>query len=212
MKIWFASGNLHKRKELTEILKTNLKNPNDLEILSPKDFGLEFNPEEKGSSFLENALIKARELSRLLEEKRPAPFSPGDPIIADDSGICVDALDESPGIYSARYGGDGLSDADRNSLLLSDLGDTANRKARFVCAMVLYYSPERFFIAEESMEGEIVKNIDAARGMGGFGYDPILYIKEAALTVAELSSEEKNTTSHRAKAAKAIAKIFSGGL
>jgi XTP/dITP diphosphohydrolase len=217
MTIWFATGNAHKKAELSAILRTHGV---DCNLLIPKDASLDFDPEETGTSFQENALLKARELHTLLDKTRPPLFSPGDPIIADDSGICVDALDGRPGIYSARYAGAVSSEqlavssgkklkaSERNALLLEELGDAVDRKARFVCAMVLMYSPSRFFIAQETMEGEIVKNMEQARGAGGFGYDPILFIPKLRRTVAELSEEEKNTTSHRGKAGKIIAGIM----
>jgi len=214
MTIWFATGNAHKKMELSAILKTHGV---DCRLLIPKDAGLDFDPEETGTSFHENALLKANELYKLLNKARPALFSPGDPVIADDSGICVDALDGRPGIYSARYAGKGnrkqgtgnsvkkLEAGERNALLLEELGNAVNRRARFVCAMVLMYTPDRFFIAQETMEGEIVKSLEHAKGGGGFGYDPILFIPELRRTVAELSEEEKNTISHRGKAGKIIA-------
>jgi XTP/dITP diphosphohydrolase len=223
MTIWFATGNANKKAELSAILQTHGV---DCRLFIPKDSGLDFDPEETGTSFYENALLKARELYALLEKTRPPLFRQGDPVIADDSGICVDALDGRPGIYSARYMGkeqreerrekseegrgsvQKLGAAERNALLLEELGDTPNRKARFVCAMVLMYHPDRFFIAQETMEGEIVKNIKQAKGAGGFGYDPVLFIPELGKTVAELSDEEKNLTSHRGKAGKIIAEII----
>jgi XTP/dITP diphosphohydrolase len=217
MNIWFATGNAHKKAELSAILKTHGV---DCRLLIPKDAGLDFDPDETGTSFHENALLKANELYALLYKSRPALFSPGDPVIADDSGICVDALDGRPGIYSARYAGavsneqltmsngKKLESAERNVLLLEELGNAADRRAQFVCAMVLMYTPNRFFIAQETMEGEIVKSAEHAKGAGGFGYDPILFIPELGRTVAELSEEEKNTISHRGKAGKTIAKII----
>jgi XTP/dITP diphosphohydrolase len=195
MNIWFATNNNNKKTELEAILKTTLK--------IPAEQGYAFNPEETGSTFLENALIKAEELHRLLG-------APKDPVIADDSGICVDALNGRPGIHSAIYGGAKLHDTEKNALLLAELGDNPLRKARFVCAMVLYYSPSRFFAAQETLEGELVKGLESARGSGGFGYDPILYIPEMDRTVAELSNEEKNRLSHRGKAGRAIARIIAG--
>jgi XTP/dITP diphosphohydrolase len=220
MTIWFATGNANKKAELSAILKTHGV---DCSLFIPKDAGLDFDPEETGTSFHENALLKANELYALLDKSRPPLFSPGDPVIADDSGICVDALDGRPGIYSARYTGKErasgvgsreseakkLEAGERNALLLEEIGNAADRKARFVCAMVLMYSPDRFFIAQETMEGEIVKSLEHAKGAGGFGYDPILFIPELGRTVAELSEEEKNTSSHRGKAGKIIAKIMS---
>jgi XTP/dITP diphosphohydrolase len=216
MTIWFATGNTHKKAELSAILKTHGV---DCNLLIPKDAGLDFDPEETGTSFHENALLKARELYALLDKTRPALFSPGDPVIADDSGICVDALDGRPGIYSARYAGTGnrkqgtgnsskLEAAERNALLLEELGSVADRKARFVCAMVLMYNSDRFFIAQETVEGELVKNMEQAKGIGGFGYDPVFFIPELGRTAAELSDDEKNMISHRGKAGKVIAKII----
>jgi len=210
--IWFASGNINKKKELSDIL-SGATAP---EIKIPSEAGIVFGPEETGNSFLENALLKAGELHRLLLEKGVS--RQGEPVIADDSGICVDALDGRPGIHSAYYGEQGLefgargslTDAGRNALLLSELGDNPLRGAHFVCAMVLYYSPDHFFVAQETLEGEIVKNADAARGKGGFGYDPILYIPELGRSVAELSREEKNRISHRGKAGRIIANILFG--
>ena len=198
MRIWFATGNLHKKRELESILIKDMNVP--CTIVIPKDTGLKFDPEETGNSFVENALIKASALYELVKE----------PVIADDSGICVDALDGKPGIYSARYGGEGLKDAERNDLLLNELGKNINRRARFVCAMVLYYSPYRYYLAQETMEGVIVESTRDAKGSGGFGYDPILFIPEVNCTVAELSDVDKNHLSHRGKAARAIAKFLNG--
>ena len=213
MTIWFASGNMDKKKELAAILKGQVGAAHNL--LIPADAGLDFDPEETGATFYENALLKARELYSLLEQRRPPLYQSGDPIIADDSGLCVDALDGRPGIYSARYAGPPdkyvnninkkLESHERNALLLGEIGDNPLRTARFVCAMALFFSPDRFFVAQETFEGEIVKSPQAARGTGGFGYDPILYIPGLGRTVAELSEDEKNTISHRAKAAKIIA-------
>jgi XTP/dITP diphosphohydrolase len=214
MTVWLATGNIHKKKELANILSDAMLETASLDLKIPTDVGLAFDPEETGNTFLENALIKAAELYRQLGN--------GQPVIADDSGICVDALDGRPGIYSARYTGAPvpqspvpdprslLSDTERNALLLAELGDNPRRSARFVCAMVLYCGADRFFSAQETMEGELVLNAESARGLGGFGYDPILYIPELRRTVAELSDEEKNRLSHRGKAGKVIGHILSG--
>jgi XTP/dITP diphosphohydrolase len=203
MTIWFATGNGHKKEELAAIL-------GDHRIRIPSEAGIDFDPPETGNSFPENALIKARELYRLVSGFSPADFSPTDfslrePVIADDSGLCVDALGGRPGIYSARYGGPAAGDARRNALLLQELGDNPRRSARFVCAMVLFLGEDRFFIVQETLEGEIVRE---GRGSGGFGYDPLLYIPERGCTVAELAEEEKNRISHRGKAARKIAKLL----
>jgi XTP/dITP diphosphohydrolase len=196
MTIWFATGNAHKRAELAAILSGHA-------VKVPAEAGIAFDPDETGASFAENALIKARELRRLAAA---AGFN--DPVIADDSGLCVDALGGRPGIHSARYGGGAgqkLSDQDRNALLLGELGDNPNRGARFVCAMALLFSDDRFFLVQETLEGELIAG---ERGTGGFGYDPILFIPSLGRTVAELSGEEKNRISHRGKAGRAIARLL----
>jgi XTP/dITP diphosphohydrolase len=196
MTIWFATGNAHKRAELAAILSGHA-------IKIPDDEGIPFDPDETGTSFAENALIKAGELRRLTAA---AGFH--DPVIADDSGLCVDALGGRPGVHSARFGsapGKRLSDGDRNALLLRELGDDPNRSARFVCAMALLFSDDRFFLVQETLEGELIA---AQRGTGGFGYDPLLFIPSLGRTVAELSGEEKNRISHRGKAGRAIARLL----
>jgi len=233
MTIWLATGNIHKKNELANILSSEILSSKKLELKIPSEEGIAFNPEETGSAFLENAFIKAKELYRLKGDCHP--------VIADDSGICVDALDGRPGIYSARYMGNRdsclqservnkklrdltsipspqspvpgphlLRDAQRNALLLAELGDNPLRSARFVCAMVLYCGADRFFVAQETMEGELVLNAQSARGAGGFGYDPIFYIPEMRCTAAELPEDEKNRLSHRGKAGKVIGRILSG--
>ncbi|MDR3172909.1 MAG: non-canonical purine NTP pyrophosphatase [Treponema sp.] len=139
-------------------------------------------------------------------------------VLADDSGICVDALGGRPGIYSARYAGrddPGLLEGkkpeapERNALLLEELGDNPNRTARFVCAMVLLWDENRFLSVQETLEGELVRPGEG-RGSGGFGYDPIFYLPDRGVTVAELSGAEKNRISHRGKAARIITKLLEG--
>jgi XTP/dITP diphosphohydrolase len=194
MTIWFATGNIHKKAELEAILS-----PHTLKI--PTDAGIrDFDPEETGTTFLENALIKARALYRLIKE----------PVLADDSGLCVDVLRGRPGIHSARYGNERdhkLTASERNALLLKELGDKSQRSARFVCVMALLLQEDRFFIAQETLEGAIIRE---ERGGGGFGYDPIFYIPERGCTVAELSEEAKNRLSHRGKAGRVIGTILGG--
>jgi XTP/dITP diphosphohydrolase len=214
--IWLASGNMHKKRELAGIFA-----PPAFELKLPADAGIAaFDPPETGTSFLENSLIKARALAALLAER--GVF---DPVLADDSGLCVDALGGRPGIYSARYCGrptgrhvkDGggnpppregikLSSEESNRLLLEELGDEPRRGARFVCAMVLLFDENRFICVQETLEGEIARGPGA--GEGGFGYDPILYLPDRGRTVAELGEEEKNRISHRAKAGRAIVKLL----
>jgi XTP/dITP diphosphohydrolase len=209
MTIWFATGNAHKKAELAAILPGHT-------IRIPADGGFDFDPDETGATFGENALIKARALYRLVSPGVRGPRGlPGEPVIADDSGLCVDALDGRPGIYSARYtggtgtpGGRKLGDAERNTLLLRELGDNPLRTARFVCAMALVFSEDRFCLVQETLEGELIRE---ERGAGGFGYDPILYLPEYGRTVAELSGEEKNRISHRGKAGRIIAQLLADG-
>ncbi|MDR0401028.1 MAG: RdgB/HAM1 family non-canonical purine NTP pyrophosphatase [Treponema sp.] len=213
--LWLASGNRHKRLELARILS-------GVALKIPADGGIDgFDPPETGASFMENALLKARALSRILGER--GIF---EPVLADDSGLCVDALGGRPGIYSARYSGryGGRSDGscgggpealkileapERNRLLLEELGDASDRRARFVCAMVLLFDEHRFACVQETLEGEIAAA--QGRGEGGFGYDPILYLPGRGRTVAELGEDEKNRISHRAKAARAIAALLGSG-
>ena len=195
MNIWFATNNTHKKEELQAVLNMSLK--------IPSEYGIEFDPDETGSTFCENALLKARELKKLIGQ--------GEPVIADDSGLCVDALNGRPGIFSARYGSENglkLSSLQRNNLLLDELGNNPLRSARFICSMILLLDDNRFVAVQETLEGEIVKNSAEARGEGGFGYDPILFIPELGRTVAELSAEEKNILSHRGKAGKHIAGLL----
>lgn len=191
MTIYFASGNAHKREELAGILSPH-------RVLIPADRGIAFDPVEDGASFLDNALIKARALHRLV----------GEPVIADDSGICVDALGGEPGIRSARYGSEGgakLSDRERNLLLLDRTRGNPSRGCRFVCSMVLLLSENRFFVAQETLEGELIEEM---RGSGGFGYDPLVYLPGLGKTVAELCPDEKNRISHRGKAGAAIKRLL----
>jgi XTP/dITP diphosphohydrolase len=216
MTVWFATGNPHKRNELSAIFRPIVPG---LEIKIPPEAGIEFDPDENGGSFAENALIKARTLYRLAAEKKAEPVREPPveefpiPVIADDSGLCVDALDGRPGIYSARYGGEGGKKASAREsigLLLKELGNNTNRKARFVCAMVCMFRENRFFLVQETCEGELVKDINAARGSGGFGFDPVFFIPSLGRTMAELSENEKNIMSHRGKAGRIIAQILSG--
>ena len=185
MNVYFATGNVHKKNELAGILS-----PYTVKI--PAELGItDFEPEEIGSDFIENALIKARVLYSLLKK----------PVIADDSGLCVDALDGRPGLYSSSYGGDTLSSHERNALLLKEMTGMSHRSARFVCTMVLLLDENRFCAVQETLEGEIICK---EKGIGGFGYDPVFYVPSLGRTVAELSDAEKNGISHRGKAGRAI--------
>ena len=202
-KLYLASGNKHKQKEMQELLP-------DFEIRIPADDGIEFNPEENGKTFYENSLIKARALYNLVHE----------PVIADDSGICVTALNGEPGIYTSRYAGpdfmhgkpDGskISQDEQNRFLIKQLNDTGskNRSCHYTCSMVLLLNPDRFFVAQETFEGELINSIDDQAGSGGFGYDPIVWLPQYKKTVAAISSDEKNRISHRGKAVREIALIL----
>lgn len=182
-KIVLASGNKDKLKEIREILT-------DYEVISCKELGFYGDIEENGKTFYENALIKAKTVALALNL----------PALADDSGICVEALNGAPGIYSARYSGDGI-DEHNNELLLKNLKDKENRNAKYVCAMV-YYNPNGEIIsAEGEMHGKI---LDGPIGNNGFGYDPIFYSYELNKPMGLVPAEEKNTVSHRYKALKGL--------
>jgi XTP/dITP diphosphohydrolase len=198
MNVWFASNNAHKKKELEAILNKQLK--------IPVDEGYSFNPEETGTTFYENAFIKARELRKLLKNN--------DPVIADDSGLCLDGLNGKPGVMSAYYGMTKerkLTSHEQNIKLLDELGDNPIRSARFVCSMVLLLNSDRFFVVQDTLEGEIVKKSNM-KGDGGFGYDPIFFVPEYNRTLAELSDDEKNNISHRGKAGRQIEKLLSSNV
>lgn len=187
-KLILATGNSGKVRELNAMLS------GVYEVVSQKELGVNEVP-ETGLSFVENALIKARNASR----------KTGLPALADDSGLVVDALNGAPGIYSARYAGEGASDEDNLQKLLSDLKrtDKSNPQARFWCALafVQHGDDPTPVIIQKGWEGEI---IDEARGKGGFGYDPIFYLPSHGCTSAELSSKEKNKISHRGQALQAF--------
>ena len=195
MNIWFATNNAHKKAELEAILKTTLK--------IPSEEGIAFDPDETEQTFNENALLKARELKKILQNN-------DDIVIADDSGLCVDALGGRPGVFSARYGDKKEKKAtqeQKNNMLLDEMGDISQRSARFICAMVLLWSPNRFIIVQETTEGQIVHK-NEVRGSGGFGYDPLFLLPESGKTLAELSADEKNSISHRGKAGAVIGRIL----
>lgn len=195
MELYIASGNRHKQQEIAEILP-------EFDIILPEDKNIVFNPEETGNSFFENAFIKAENLYEIT----------GKPALADDSGICVDALDGKPGIFSARFGsenGDKLSDADRNNYLLRKMAGIKNRACRFVCCIVLYGGKNRFISVQETLEGIL---LEEPRGKNGFGYDPLVFLPELGKSVAELNAEEKNSLSHRGKAVRTLAPALPGFL
>lgn len=181
MKIVLASSNEHKVKEINAIV-ANL----DMEfILPPKGF----DPIEDGETFEENSLIKARAAWELGKTWT----------LADDSGLCIDALDGAPGIHSARYAETPQARIDR---VLSEMRGIENRSARFKCCMTLVNPEGEVAFAYTGVcEGSI---IDGQRGINGFGYDPIFLLKDSDKTMAELSEDEKNKISHRGKALNAV--------
>ncbi len=206
MNLIIASNNQHKIEELQDILTGH-------QLIPVGSIFPDFDPTEDGNSFLENSLIKARELYQLLTSRTGKkafenrfPECPLPPVLADDSGICVDALDGAPGIFSARFGhreaGRKLSPAEQNALLLEILAGKNKRSARYVCCMSLLINNNRFFTAQETWEGEIAPEPSTASG--GFGYDPIFFLPERGISVADLPAGEKARVSHRAKATRRI--------
>ncbi len=183
MKFVLASGNKKKIKELSEILSDF-----GFELTTQKEMGLLEEAEETGTTFEENSKIKADFACEALKM----------PSIADDSGLCVDALNGEPGVYSARYGGDLCeSDIDRYNLLLKNMDGKTERTARFVSVITCVFPNGDVLSARGECEGEI---LHAPRGEGGFGYDPVFLPENHDKSMAELSPEEKNAISHRGKA------------
>lgn len=197
MKVVVATGNKDKVKEIREILSDM-----DALVVTMKEVGLSAEPEEDGSTFLENAMIKARAVA----EKAANSSDWKDAIVmADDSGLVIDALNGEPGIYSARYMGHDTSYREKNANLIERLDKVPDEKrnARFVCAVAAVCPDGKILTAEAAMEGRIAHE---ERGQGGFGYDPIFYLPEFGCTSAELSAEEKNSISHRGKALRMMRK------
>ena len=185
-----ASTNQGKIKEIKAMLKDI-----DIEVLSMKDvLEQELEIEETGTTFKENALIKAQTIANIVNK----------PVLAYDSGLEVDALDKQPGIYSARFLGADTSYNIKNQYIIDALKDK-ERTARFVCAMALVIPGQEPILIEETMEGLINDKIE---GANGFGYDPIFYFPPCQMTSAMMSMEEKNKYSHRAKALKKLYTIL----
>ena len=183
LKIYFASSNDHKKQEMMRLL-------NGVNITLPKEEAIAFDPVEDGNSFIENALIKAKDLYKKVNA----------PVLADDSGLVVDALDGRPGIHTSRYGdvdGKKLIQSEKNAKLLGEMEGKENRRARFVCALVLMVSNEKIYIIQETVEGYIAHSI---RGEHGFGYEPLFLVEETGKRAAELSDSEKDKYSHRGRA------------
>ncbi|WP_249976380.1 RdgB/HAM1 family non-canonical purine NTP pyrophosphatase [Vreelandella olivaria] len=188
-----ASGNAGKLKEFNQLLM-----PLGLNVRPQADFGVH-DVEETGLTFVENALLKAREASRIS----------GLPALADDSGLEVDALHGAPGIYSARYAGEPKSDQRNNEKLLSALSDCAEgqRTGRYWCVLVYLRHAEDPVpvIVQRSWEGEILAH---PRGENGFGYDPLFWLPDQGMSVAELPSETKNRLSHRGRALQGLVELL----
>ena len=182
-KLVLASGNAGKLKELSSLLA-----PLGIEVLPQSAFNVS-EAEEPHPSFVENAIAKARHAAR----------ATGLPALADDSGLCVDVLGGAPGVLSARFAGEPKSDARNNALLLERLAGEPNRRARFYCALALvrHADDPQPIIACGEWHGEI---LEATRGHGGFGYDPLFLVRDLDQTAAEIDHELKNVLSHRGKA------------
>ena len=192
-KIIFATGNENKMKEIRMIL-ADLGMP----ILSMKEAGIVVDVEENGTTFEENALIKATEIAKMTENCI---------VLADDSGLEIDYLNKEPGIYSARYAGVDTSYDIKNQMLLDRLAGVPDEKrtARFVCAVAAAFPDGSTEVVRGTIEGIIGHEI---AGENGFGYDPIFYLPEFGCTTAELSPEKKNELSHRGNALRAMRKIM----
>lgn len=194
MELILATGNAHKREELGLILAPHT-------VLTPADIGVSYTAEETGTTYLENAFIKAQALAAATKK----------PVLADDSGLTVPAMDGEPGVLSARYGsawaGRPLDDGGRNAYLLKKMVRLSGeeRRASFVCCMVLLLNEMRVFTVQETFDGFIA---DAPSGSGGFGYDPLFYLPRRGMTVAELPEGEKNRISHRGRAGSRIKAIL----
>ena len=184
IKIIFASNNEGKIKEVKQICSDM-----NVEIISMKEAGIELDIEENGTTFEENALIKAEAIMKVT----------GQVTIADDSGLEVDYLGGEPGVYSARYMGHDMPYDIKNQAIIDRLKgvEEKDRTARFVCAMAAVFPDGRHFTTRGTMEGVIGYEI---KGNNGFGYDPIVYLPQYQKTSAELSPEEKNKISHRGEA------------
>ena len=187
MKFVLATHTPGKLQEMSSILSSL-----GVEVISPGDLGIDIEVEETGSTFAENAMLKAEAICEAA--KLPA--------IADDSGLCVDALNGGPGVYSARYGGEGLDDRGRTALLLENMRGQTTRAAHFTCAIACVFPNGDTLSAEGRCDGTIAF---APMGEGGFGYDPVFFVPELAKTFSQLMAEEKNEISHRGRALRLFA-------
>ena len=186
MKLVLASKNAHKLVEMKDILSQL-----GVEVVLESEAGVDVDVEETGATFEENAYLKAHAVME----------ASGLPAIADDSGLCVDALNGAPGVYSARYGGPGLDDAGRYKLLLENMRGQLDRRCKFVSAICCCFPNGDRVEARGECAGTLAY---APKGADGFGYDPIFFVPGLKKTFAELSPEEKNAISHRRNALKAF--------
>lgn len=182
MKVVLASQNKKKMVEMRAILSRM-----GVEVISQAEVGLDLEPEETGTTFAENARIKAKAVME----------ASGLPAIADDSGLMVDALGGEPGVYSARYGGEGLDDTGRWQLLLKNMAGQTNRACKFVSVICCAFPDGTELMARGECPGVLAQG---PSGDGGFGYDPVFYLPQLGKTMAQLTPEEKNQISHRAQA------------
>ena len=182
MKFVLASQNRHKLREMQDILSAH-----SIEVVLEADIGLQVEVEETGETFAENAMLKAKAVME----------ASGLPAIADDSGVCVDALNGAPGVYSARYGGPELDDVGRYRLLLANMQGARTRAAHFTSCIACVFPNGDTIEAEGICPGTIAF---APQGGGGFGYDPVFFLPELRKTYAQLTPEEKAAVSHRGKA------------
>ena len=191
MKVILASQNQHKLVELSAILSQL-----GFEIALESEYGLHVDVDETGTTFEENSLLKAEAVMK----------TSGMPVLADDSGLMVDALDGAPGVYSARYGHKS-SDAERIAYLLENLKDVPaeRRTAKFVCVITCLWPDGRKIVARGECPGRILHEV---HGSNGFGYDPVFYVPEKGKTFAELLPEEKNAISHRARALQEFCRLY----
>ena len=182
MKIIAATQNKGKIKEIQEIFGKL-----GFEVISQKDAGVDIDVEETGKTFAENAELKARAIYDLCKEA----------VIADDSGLCIDALNGAPGVYSARYAGENATDADKINKILDEMKNITNRSAQFISSLVMILPDGRIFHACGEVKGKI---LEECSGSNGFGYDPIFFSDELQKSFGIATEAEKNSISHRAKA------------
>ena len=188
MKLVLASKNVKKMREMNDILSGM-----GVEVCLQADVGIDVDVEETGTTFEENSRLKAQAVME----------ASGLPAIADDSGLCVDALNGAPGVYSARYGGEGLDDTGRYRLLLANMPKGEARTAKFVSVITCCFPGGEVLTARGECPGTIAF---APMGEGGFGYDPVFFLPRLKKTFAQLSAEEKNAISHRGLALAAFQK------